>query len=154
MKCVIDAANGKWKRAAAVRKRDAQRGKPLQHAPKNHGTDCERRFCRHRDQPGQPVFRHTVAAEHVPGMNKDRGIEFFSGAPDRLKRCVIEVQSIYASELRIRINVRSDLRAAKPELPDAAFQFVCGEIWVLQRNSSKTGETPRVTANQFGYVVV
>ena len=64
-------------------------------------------------------------------MNKDRGIEFFSGAPDRLKPCVIEVQSIYASELRIRINMRSDLRAAQPKFPDAAFQFSCGEVGSL-----------------------
>src|SRR4030095_3253446 len=154
MKCVIDATDGKWKRAAAVRKRDAQCRKPLEDASKNHRTDRERRFCRHGDQPWQPVFRHTLAAQHVPRMDKDRGIEFFSCAPDRLKRCVIEVQSIYASEIRIRVNVRSDLRAAKPELPDAAFQFACGEIWVLHRNSSKTGETRRVIANHFGYVVI
>ena len=91
--------------------------------PKIMEQIAERRFCRHGDQPRQPVFRHTLAAQHVPRMNKDRGIEFFSGAPDRLKRGVVEVQSIYASEMRIRINVRSDLRAPQPELPDAAFQF-------------------------------
>src|SRR5258705_961556 len=39
MKCVIDAADGKWKRAAAVRKRDPQRGKPLEHASKNHRSE-------------------------------------------------------------------------------------------------------------------
>ena len=48
-------------------------------------------------------------------MNKDRGIEFLSGAPDRLKRCVIEVQRIYASEIRIGVHMRSDLRTAQPE---------------------------------------
>ena len=51
-------------------------------------------------------------------MNKDGGIKFFCGAPDRLKRCVIEVQSIYASEMRICINVRSNLRAAQPEFAE------------------------------------
>src|SRR5215831_12402606 len=140
MKCVIDAADGKWKRAAAVRKRDPQLGKPLEHASKNHGTDRQRRFCRHSYQPWQPVFRHTLAAQHVPGMDKDRRIEFFGRAPDRLKRCVVEVQSIYPSKLRIRINMRSDLRAAQPELPDATFQFGRGEVGVLHWNSSKTGE--------------
>ena len=87
-------------------------------------------------------------------MNKDRGIEFFSGAPDRLKRCVIEVQSIYSSEIRIRINVRSDLRATQPELPDAAFQFACREVGVLHWNSSETGEARWMIANHFGDVVV
>src|SRR5262245_24651541 len=118
MKCVIDAANGKWKRAAAMGKCDTQCRKSLEHAAKNHRTDPETRFRRHRNQPWQPVFRHTLAAQHVPRVNKDRGIEFFSSAPDRLKRRIIEVQSIYASEIRIRINVRSDLSAAKPKFPD------------------------------------
>src|SRR4029077_15458836 len=154
MKCVIDAADGKWKRATAVRKCDAQRRKPLEHASKNHRTNRERRFCWHGDQPRQPVFRHALATQHVPGMNKDRGIEFFSGAPDRLKRCVIEVQSIYASEMRIRINVRSDLRATQPELPDAAFQFACGEVGILHWNGSKTGEARRMVANHLRNVVV
>src|SRR5258708_6926349 len=153
-KCVINATDGKWKRASAVRKRDAQCRKPLEDASKNHGTDRERRFCRHCDQPRQPVFRHALAAQHVPRMNKDRGIEFYSGAPDRLKRCVIEVQSIYSSEIRIRINVRPDLRAAQPELPDTAFQFGRREIRILHWNSSKTGETRRMIANHFGYMVV
>src|SRR5215472_11335844 len=108
-KCVINATDGKWKRAAAVRKRDAQLRKPLEHAPKNHRTNRERCFCRHGDKPRQPVFRHTLAAEHVPRMNKDCGLEFFGEAPDRLKRRVIEVQSIYSSKVRIRINVCSDL---------------------------------------------
>src|SRR5215469_1749598 len=130
VKCVIDATNGKWKRAASVRKRAAQFRKPLKDASKNHGTDCERGFCRHGDQPRQPILRHALAPQHVPRMNKDRRIEFFSGAPDWLKRCVIEVQSIYASELRIRIDMRSNLRAAKPKFPNAAFQFACRKIGI------------------------
>src|SRR6478736_459267 len=152
MKCVVDASDGKWKRAAAVRERDAQFRKPLEHASKNHGTNRERRFCRHGDKPRQPVFWHALAAQHVPRMNKNRGIELLSSAPDRLKRCVIEVQSIYAPEMQIRIHVRSDLRAAQPELPDAAFQVGRREIRILHWNSSKTGETRRMIANHFGYV--
>ena len=56
--------------------------------------------------------------------------------------------------MRIRINVRSDLRAAQPEFPDAAFQFACGEVGILHWNSSETGETRRMIANHFGDVVV
>ena len=87
-------------------------------------------------------------------MNKDRRIEFFGGAPDRLKRCVIEVQSIYASEMRICVHVRSNLRAAQPEFPDAAFQFACRDVGVLYWNGSKAGEARRMIANHFGDVVV
>ena len=87
-------------------------------------------------------------------MNENGGIEFFSGAPDRLKRCVIEVQSIYASEMRVCIHVRSDLRATQPEFPDTTFQLACSEIRVLHWNSSKTGEARRMIANDFGDVVV
>src|SRR5262249_53113889 len=154
MKCMIDPADGKWKRAAAVRERDAQPGKPLEHASKNHGTDRERSFGRHGNQPRQPVFRHALAAQHIPRMNKDRGVEFFSGAPDRLKRSVIKVQSIYAPEMRVSINVRSDLHAAQPELPDAAFQFGRRKIRILHWNSSKTGKARRMIANHLRDVVV
>src|SRR6478736_881436 len=154
MKCVIDASDGKWKRAAAVCKRDAQFRKSLEHASKNHGTNRERRFCRHANQPRQPVFRHALAAQHVPWMNKERGIEFFGGAPDRLKRCVIEVQSIYASEVRISIHVRSNLCAAQPEFPDATFQFARRDVGILYGNGSKTGETRRMITNYFGDVIV
>src|SRR5258708_8085272 len=115
MKCVIDASDGKWKRAAAVRERDAQFRKPLEHTSKNHGTNRERRFCRHGDKPRQPVFSHTSAAQHVPRMNKDRGIELLSSAPDRLKHCVIEVQSIYPSAMLIRVHIPSYLRSPQPE---------------------------------------
>jgi hypothetical protein len=87
-------------------------------------------------------------------MNKNCGIEFFSGAPDRLKRCVIEVQSIYSSEIRIRIHVRSDLRAAQPEFPHAAFQFDRREIRILHWDSSKPGEARWMIANHLRDVVV
>src|SRR4029077_17752387 len=62
--------------------------------------------------------------------------------------------SIYASELRISIHVRSDLRAAQPELPDAAFQFGGRELRILHWNSSKTGEASRMIANLLRDVVV
>src|SRR3954454_15814082 len=39
------------------------------------------------------------------------------------ERCIIEIQSIYAAEIRIRVNVRSDLRTAQPKFSDTAFQL-------------------------------
>src|SRR5215471_5367111 len=153
-KCVINATDGKWEGATAMRKRDAKFRKPLEHASENHRTDRERCFCRHGDQPRQPIFRHALAAQHVPWMNKDSSIEFFGSAPDRLKRGVIEVQSIYPSEIWIRINVRSDLSATQAKFADAALQFRCGEVGILHWNSSKTGEARWMIATHFGDVVV
>src|SRR4029077_2800092 len=115
MKRVIDPADSKWKRAAAVGERDTQSWEAFEDAAKNHRTNRQRRLCRHGDQPGQPVFRHTIAAEHVPGMNKDRSVKLLGGVPNRLKRCVIEVQRIYASELRICVHVRAYLSATQAE---------------------------------------
>src|SRR4029077_17387130 len=150
MKRVIDPADSKWKRAAAVGERDTQSWEAFEDAAKNHRTDRERRLCRHGNQPGQPVFRHTIAAEHVPGMNKNRGLQFFGGVPNRLKRCIIEVQSIHASEIRIRVHVRPNLRTAKAEFADAAFQFACCQIGILHWNSSEASETRRMIAHDFG----
>src|SRR5262245_65409866 len=87
-------------------------------------------------------------------MNKDRGIELFSGAPDRLKRCVIEIQSIYAPKIRICIHVRADLCGAEPELPDAAFQFGRGELRILHWNGCKAGGGRRMMPKSLRDVVV
>ena len=87
-------------------------------------------------------------------MNKDGGIHVFSGAPDRLKRCIIEVQSIDASEVRICIHVRADLCPAQAEFADAALQFACREIGILHWNSPQACETRWVIANDFGNVIV
>src|SRR6266403_1532167 len=83
-KCVIDATDEKWKSASAMRKRDAQAREPFEHAAKNHRANCERRLRRHADQPWQPVFRHTIATQHIPRVNKNCGIDFFSSAPNWL----------------------------------------------------------------------
>jgi hypothetical protein len=56
--------------------------------------------------------------------------------------------------MRIGIHVRSDLRTAQPELPDAAFEFRSRKIRILHRNSSKAAEARRMIANHFCYVVV
>jgi hypothetical protein len=48
----------------------------------------------------------------------------------------------------------SDLRAAKPEFPDTAFQFACREVRILHWNSSKPREARRMIANHFGDVIV
>src|SRR5438045_3634675 len=94
MKRALDAANSERECAAAVSKRNTEFWKSLEDAAENQGTNRKRRFSRHTHQPWQPIFRHALLAEHVPGMNKDRGVQFFRGAPDRLKRRIIEIQSV------------------------------------------------------------
>src|SRR5262245_45402922 len=102
-KCVIDTPDSKRKCAAAVRKGDTKAREPFKHAAKKHGTNRERRLCRHANQPRQPIFRHTLAAQHVPRMNKNCGVDFLSSAPNWLQCCVVEIQRINASEMRICI---------------------------------------------------
>ena len=85
MKRVFDATDCEGECAAAMRKSNAQLWEPFEYAPKDHRANCERRFGRHANEPRQPVFRHTLSAEHVPGMNEDRCVELFSCAPHGLK---------------------------------------------------------------------
>src|SRR5947209_8754856 len=112
MKRALDTADGEGKCAAAMSKPDTEFWEPLEDAAENHGTNRKRRFSWHTNQPRQPIFRHALLADHVPGMNKDRCVQFLRGAPDRLKRRVIEIQWVYATEMRVWIHVRADLRAA------------------------------------------
>ena len=71
-------------------------------------------------------------------MNKDGGVKFLCGAPDRLKCCVIQVQKY----LRVR---NADLHQRAFQSPrratrvrERSVQFACGEVGVLHWNSSKT----------------
>src|SRR5947199_10282820 len=81
----IDETDEKWKGAAAMGERDTQAVEPLEHASKNHRADCERGLGRHPNRPRQPVFRHSIPAQHVPRMNENRGIDLLGCAPNRLK---------------------------------------------------------------------
>src|SRR6476620_12502476 len=123
MKRALNAADGERKCAAAMSKADAEFWEPLKDAAENQGTNCKRGFGRHTHQPWQPIFRHALLAQHVPGMNKDRSVQFFSGAPHRLKRRIIEIQRVDATGMGICIDMRSNLRAAQAQFVDASFQF-------------------------------
>src|SRR6266567_5162261 len=140
MKRALDTANGEGKCAPAMSKPDTEFWESLDDATENHGTNRNRRFSRHTDQPRQPIFRHAFLTEHVPGMNKDRCVQFFSGAPDRLKRRIIEIQSVDATGMRVRIDMRSDLRTAHSQLTNASFQLACGEVGILHWNGRKARE--------------
>src|SRR5205823_15002997 len=140
MKRALDAANGEWECTAAMSKSHAEFWESLEDAAENQGTNRKRSFSRHTDQPRQPIFRHALLAEHVPGMNKDRGVQIFRGAPDRLKRCIIEIQRVDAAGMRICIHVRADLRTAQAQFSDASFQFASREIRVLHWNGRQSRE--------------
>ena len=87
-------------------------------------------------------------------MNKDRSAELFGGAPDGLKRGIIEIQRIEPAEMLIRVNVRADLRAAQAELAHASLELARGKIGILERNCRQAGEPCRVRADDFCNVVV
>ena len=88
---MLNAANREWERAAAMGKSHSQIREAFEDAAKDHRADRERGFGRHSNEPRQPVFRHPLFAEHVPGMNEDRRIKLLGRAPDGLKDCIVEV---------------------------------------------------------------
>src|SRR6516162_4314689 len=94
-----------------------------------------------------PKIMEQIARDVSAGIATSHGSQYFGSGPDRLKRCIIEVQSIYTPKIRIGINVSSDLRAAQPELPDAPFQFARGEVGILHWNSAQARETRRMISD-------
>src|SRR6266705_5217660 len=140
MEPVLDATDCSWKRAAAMRKGDAQIRKTLEDATEYHGANRERSFGRHPDEPRQPIFRHTIRAHHVPGMHKDRGVESFCRFPNNVERWMVEVAALGAVTMVIRIDVRADLDTAQAKLAHATLQFARGKMNILQRNCSQPGE--------------
>ena len=151
---VFDAADGERERAAAVSEGDTELRKPLEHTAEDHRADRERRLGWHTDEPGQPVFRHAFLSGHVPRMNEDGRAELLRGAPDRLQGRVVQVQSIDATEMRIGVDMRADLRATQSQLADTAFQFAGGQIRILQRNRCQAGESRRIIPDDFCDVIV
>ena len=154
MKRAFDAANGNRECTAAMSESNTEVRESFKDTAENHGTDRKRCFSRHTDQPRQPIFPHALLAQHVPGMNKDRGVQFLSGAPHRLQRRVVEIQNIDATRMGIRIHMCADLRATHSQVPHASFQFDCGQIGILHGNGRKSREPLWMIANDLGDVVV
>src|SRR2546421_6948736 len=128
---MFDAADREWECAAAMRESDPEFWKTLKDAAENHRTDGERCFGRHADEPWQPVFRHALFAEHIPRMNEDRGAELFRRAPDRLKRSIVEIQSVDAAEVWVRVYVGADLSTSQPQLGNTTLQLARRHLRVL-----------------------
>ena len=154
MKCMFDSSDCEWKRAAAMGEGDAKFRKSLEDAAKNHRADRERRFGWHSDEPRQPVIRHALSAEHVPGVNEDRPAKLLGHTPDRLQRRIVQIQSVDATGVRVRVHVRANLRAAQSQFTDTSFEFGRGQIGILQRNRRQPGESFGMSTNYFGNVIV
>src|SRR5690606_10582236 len=66
VKTMLYAAYSKWETAATVCKSHSQLRKLLKNTPKYHRTFGSGSFCRHTNQPGQPVFHHVFFSHHFP----------------------------------------------------------------------------------------
>src|SRR6266496_1363340 len=151
---MLDATDRSWKRAAAMRKGDSQIWKTLEDATEYHGANRERSFGRHSDEPRQPIFRHPIRAHHVPGMHKDRSVELFGRFPNNVERWMVEVATLGAVTIVIRIDVRADLDTAQAKLSDATLQFARGKIDILQGNCPEPCEVFRISANNLRDVII
>src|SRR5206468_8550402 len=87
-------------------------------------------------------------------MNEDGSVELLRRAPDRLKRSIIEIQSVDASGVRICVHVRANLCAAQSQLANAPFQLLSRKIRVLKRDRRQTGEAFGVVAHYAGDVII
>src|SRR3954464_1973578 len=70
-KGVLDSSDRERKRPSTMGEGDTEFGKPLKDPAENHGTDRERRFGWHANQPRQPIFRHPSLPQHIPGMHEE-----------------------------------------------------------------------------------
>ena len=140
-----DSPDRRRKGAAAVGECDAQGRQLLEHAAEDERADRERDFRGHPDEPGKPVARHPIFADHLPRVNEDGGAERCGRLEDREELRAVEIRSV---------DVRADLDTLEPELPDAALELPDREVGALHRDGSQTGETRRVRARDPGDVVV
>src|SRR6202022_4233425 len=154
MERALDAADGEWESAPAVRECDAELREPIEHAAEDHRTDRQRCLGRHADEPRQPIIRHALLAEHVPRMNEDRRAELLRRAPNWLKRRIVQIYGVDATRVRVCIDMRTDLRPAQTQFTHASLQLARRQIRILQRYRSQTRESFRMTANNFGDVIV
>ncbi len=142
---VLEAADGVRKAATAVRKRDAQLRQFFQHAAKDHRADRQCGFRRHANQPGRPVFRHALAAEHFPGVHEDRGAQILCCGEHIEQRRFVEIQSV---------DIGADLDAGEAEFVYATLQFAHRQFAVLHRHGAQTGKSGRRFGHDAGEVIV
>ena len=151
---MLDSSDGKWECATAVRKRNTQLWKPFEDSAEDHRTNRKGSLSRHPDKPGQPIFRHPLLADHVPGMDKDGGVELLRCAPDRLKRGVVEIQVSMRPKCRFASTWVPICAPRRAEVTNRTLQFLRRQIGVLQRDGRQTGKAFRMIANDIGNVII
>src|ERR1700737_1220871 len=105
MKSVLNASDCSGEGTATMRKRYSQSWETLKYTAKNHGANGERCFGGHSDQPRHPQLRHAFLAHHVPGMNKNRGVQILSSFPNNIEGRMVEVTTIRTMAMIVRIDV-------------------------------------------------
>src|SRR5205823_1345668 len=154
VKSMLDSADGPGKSAATMREHNAKHWEALKDSAEHHRTNRERTFGRHANEPWQPIFRHSLLAHHVPGMNKNWSVQALGRFPEDVERRMIQISAIWAMTMIVWIDMRADLNAMQAELVHATVQFLRGKVYILQRNCPKTDKALRIRANDFGDVVV
>src|SRR2546427_5919808 len=87
-------------------------------------------------------------------MNEDGSVELLRHAPDRLKRSIIEIQSVDASGVRICVDVRANLCPAQSQLTNATFQLFSRQIRILKRDRRQASESFPVVPDYAGDVII
>ena len=87
-------------------------------------------------------------------MNEDGSVELFRRAPNRLKRRVIEIQSVDSSRMPVCIHVRANLCATQSQLANATFQLLSREIGILKRDRRQPSESFWVVPDHLGDVII
>src|SRR5438034_5179923 len=87
-------------------------------------------------------------------MHKHRGVESFCRFPNNVERWMVEVATLAAVTMVIRIDVRADLDTAQAKLSDATLQFARGKIDILQGNCPEPCEVFWMSANNLRDVII
>src|SRR5205823_8782163 len=104
VKSMLDSADRSGKGAATMRKRNAKFWEALKDPAEHHRTNRERTFGRHANEPWQPIFRHSLLAHHVPGMNKNWSVQALGRFPEYVERRMIQISAIGAMTMIVWID--------------------------------------------------
>ena len=131
-----DSPDRRRKRAAAVREGDPQVRQPLEHSAEDERADRERGFRRHPDEPGEPVARHPIPADHLPRVDEDGGVRA-SPPPRRSERA----PGCRGSQ---PLTFEPICDPGEPEVPHATLELADREVGALHRDRAEADEARRV----------
>jgi hypothetical protein len=87
-------------------------------------------------------------------MNKEGGTQFLRGFPDNIKRPMIQVSAFCAMTMFVWIDMCTDFDAAQTKLAHATFEFLRGQIDILQGDRPETDEATWIFPDDFYDVIV